>query len=431
MSIYDKLFQSVQIPSLWPVGFDFPRRALSQTQIQEKIRTLFARQLVSGSLHGASVAVTAGSREISSIDVILRTVVDVLKEAGASPFLFPAMGSHGGATAAGQLEVLRHYGITPERMGCPILSSMETVLLDTAPNGLPVHLDRNAWAADYLLPIGRIKPHTDFHGSYESGLVKMLAIGCGKQAGAYACHSFGMANMPESIRLCAQSILRHKRIPFALAILEDAAHDTYDLELLPGDEILTREPELLQTARALIPRIPFEKVDVLVLEEIGKNISGPGMDPNVTGRSASLGVSAPYIERIAVLSLSEQTDHNAAGLGLADVTTKRVLDAVDFDKTYPNCITSHDLQGIKIPAVMPNDRNALQLAIDSAPHSHAAQCRMVWMENTLHPDCFWVSQALLPEVHTNPRLHLLGGQLALSFDKSGNLEQRPSVLFHP
>ena len=426
MDIYDQILQGVPIPALWPVSFDIPRGNISPEEIPERIHKLFASHPEAEALRGASVAVTAGSREIRSIVLILRSVVAELRKRGALPFLIPAMGSHGGATSQGQREILEHYGITEASIGCPIRATMETVVLGTAPNGLSVHLDRYAYEADCIFPVGRIKPHTDFHGKYESGLVKMLAIGCGKQAGAHACHSLGMAHMSESILTCARRILACKTVPFGLAILEDAAHNTFDLELIPGRDILTREPTLLETARSLVPRIPFDKVDVLVLEEIGKNISGPGMDPNVTGVSAALGISAPYIDHIAVLSLSALTDHNAAGLGLADVTTRRVFDSIDFEKTYPNCMTSHDLHGIKVPAVMPNDRNAVRLAIDAAPNTDKAGCRLVWMENTLHPDRFLVSEALVPEVRRHPKLRLIDQGAAPVFDSRGDLTERPS-----
>lgn len=430
MHIYDQILQSTPIPALSPVSFDIPQGHILPEEIPELIRRLFAGHPETENLNGASVAVTAGSREISSIAAILRCTVAELKKRGAKPFLIPAMGSHGGATAEGQREVLRHYGITEETVGCPIRATMETVCLGVAPNGLPVYLDRNAYEADCIFPVGRIKPHTDFHGTYESGLVKMLAIGCGKQTGAHACHAFGMEHMSENIYRCAEMICSKKRVPFGLAILEDAAHHTHSLELIPGDRIFAREPQLLETARSLVPRLPFRKVDVLVLEEIGKNISGPGMDPNVTGVSASLGTSAPYIDHIVVLRLSQLTDHNAAGIGVASVTTRQVFDGIDFEKTYPNCMTSHDLRGIKIPAVMPSDRCAVQLAIDAAPVLPKADCRLVWMKNTLHPDRFLVSDALVPEVLENPKLHLLDQALPPPFGPEGDLTAYPSDRLH-
>ena len=238
MDIYDQLLQGVPIPALWPVGFDIPRGEISPEDIPGLIHLLFASHPEADKLRGASVAVTAGSREISSISLILRCVVAELRQRGASPFLIPAMGSHGGATAQGQRKALEHYGITEASIGCPIRSTMETIILTTTSDGLPVHLDKYAYEADCIFPIGRVKPHTDFHGKYESGLVKMLAIGCGKQAGAHACHSMGMANMSESILACAKIILARKTVPFGLAILEDAAHGTFDLELIPGKDIL-------------------------------------------------------------------------------------------------------------------------------------------------------------------------------------------------
>ena len=239
------------------------------------------------------MAIAVGSREITNIDQIAKTVVNYVKSRGAVPFIFPAMGSHGGATASGQLEILAGYNVTEKSMGCPIKSSMETVLISTAKNGLPVHIDHYAAQADAIIPIGRIKPHTDFHGKYESGLMKMLTIGLGKQYGANLCHSLGMANMPENIAAYAGEVLQLKNVVWGVGIIEDAFHNTYRITVIPGESIPTEEPPLLQEAKSLVPCIPFSKIDVLVLDEIGKDISGAGMDPNVTGRSQSMGISQP------------------------------------------------------------------------------------------------------------------------------------------
>ena len=426
MNIFEKLFKDTEIPMLYPVEFSLSRGQIQRSQISELILDDIRKQQLENRITpGMRIAVTAGSREITNIDQIIKTVVDFIKDCGASPFIFPAMGSHGGATAEGQLEVLAGYGITEETMGCPILSSMDTVQISTAPNGLPVHIDKYAAQADGIIPIGRIKPHTDFHGKYESGLMKMLTIGLGKQYGANLCHSLGMSNMPENIAAYAGEVLRLKNVIFGVGIIEDAFHATYKLTVVPGERIASDEPALLQEAKALVPCIPFRKLDVLVLDEIGKDISGAGMDPNVTGRSQSMGISQPFVERIAVLDLTDKSHNNGSGIGGADVTTERFYRKFSMEATYPNCITSHDLNGMKIPAVMPNDRLAVKLALNTCIDCDLSTgYKMVWMKNTLHLDAFYVTEALLPEVEAHPQMRLTGKAFAVEFDENGNVKQK-------
>ncbi len=423
MNIFEKLFAEVEVPELIPVRFNLPIGTIKEDEIGEHIKkSLVRRDLLKRILPGQSVAVAVGSREIPHMDRIAKCVVELIKEQGAEPFIFPAMGSHGGATAEGQRELLAGFGITEETMGVPIKSSMETVRISVTPEGLPVHIDRNADAADCIIPLGRVKPHADFRGKIESGLMKMLTIGCGKQYGANLCHSLGMENMSKNVTAVAKEIIKHKNIPFGIAIMEDALHHLYKLEAVPGEKFEEEEPGLLIEAKNLIPGIPFEKVDVLILEEIGKDCSGAGMDPNVTGRSQSLGVWKPFIERIAILNLSEKSHHNGAGVGGGDVTTRRFLDKMDFDITYPNGITSHDLQGIKIPAVMPNDRTAVKMALETCIKADAPEgYRMVWMKNTLCLDAFAISPALLKEAEANPDIEILGSAQPVVFDENGNI----------
>lgn len=423
MNIFERLFSNTEIPKLYPVRFSLPRGNIQRKEIDSIIHSdLNQRQLHDRIQPGMSVAIAVGSREITNIDQIAKTVVNYVKSRGAVPFIFPAMGSHGGATASGQLEILAGYNVTEKSMGCPIKSSMETVFISTAKNGLPVHIDHYAAQADAIIPIGRIKPHTDFHGKYESGLMKMLTIGLGKQYGANLCHSLGMANMPENIAAYAGEVLHLKNIVWGVGIIEDAFHNTYRITVIPGESIPTEEPPLLQEAKSLVPCIPFSKIDVLVLDEIGKDISGAGMDPNVTGRSQSMGISQPFVERIAVLDLTDKSHHNGSGIGGADVTTQRFLDKLDLEITYPNCITSHDLNGMKIPAIMPNDLLAVKLALNTCIENDSPLgYRMVWMKNTLHLDSFYVTKALLPEVTSNPLMEISGEAFIPEFDSSGNI----------
>ena len=423
MNIFEKLFAGTEIPELYPVDFSLPKGSIQRKEISVIIlNQLKELNLASRIKPGMSVAITAGSREITNIDQVIRTVVDFVKSCDGNPFIFPAMGSHGGATAEGQLEVLARYNITEETMGCPIRSSMETVQISTTADGLPVHIDKYASEADAIIPIGRIKPHTDFHGKYESGLMKMLTIGLGKQFGANLCHSLGMSNMPKNISAYAGEVLRLKNVIFGVGIIEDAFHATYKLTVLPGERIQEDEPALLQEAKSLVPCIPFEKIDVLVLDEIGKDVSGAGMDPNVTGRSQAMGISQPFVERIAVLDLTDKSHNNGAGIGGADVTTQRFYEKFNMEVTYPNCITSHDLNGMKLPAVMPSDKLAVKLAVESCiDKNEELGIRLVWMKNTLHLDHFYVSKALLPDVEAHPQMKQSGGAFEVTFDESGNV----------
>lgn len=423
MNIFEKLFAKTEIPELYPVEYALPRGTILRDQIETLILDDLTKKNLSSRIKpGMSIAITGGSREITNIDQIIKTVVDFVKSCGAEPFIFPAMGSHGGATAEGQLEVLAGYNITEETMGCPIKSSMETVRISTTSNGLPVHIDKYANEADGIIPIGRIKAHTDFHGKYESGLMKMLTIGLGKQFGANLCHSLGMSNMPSNISAYAGEVLRLKNVLFGVGIIEDAFHATYKIAVVPGDRIQQDEPALLLEAKSLVPCIPFEKIDVLVLDEIGKDISGAGMDPNVTGRSQALGISQPYVERIAVLDLTDKSHNNGSGIGGADVTTRRFYDKFNMEITYPNCITSHDLNGMKIPAVMPNDKLAVKLAIDTCIDNDASiGCRLVWMKNTLHLDRLYVTKALLSDVEKHPLLKVVGEPFQMEFNADGNV----------
>jgi hypothetical protein len=274
---------------------------------------------------GDVVAIAAGSRGISNHDEIVRSVARELLARGAKPFIFPAMGSHGGATAEGQRDLLAGYGITEEAMGVPVVSSMETVQVGVTPHGLPVRIAAPAAAADWIVPVGRVKPHTDFRGRHESGLIKMLAIGCGKQYGANICHMQGFPHMARNIWEIAKAVLAPGKVLFGLAILEDASHGTWSLTAVPGEHFDEEDALLLEEAKALVPRIPFEKIDLLVLSEIGKDISGASMDPNVTGRSAVMGASRPFAERIVALDLTDASHHNATGVGNADITTRSSL----------------------------------------------------------------------------------------------------------
>lgn len=424
MNIFEGLLKETQLPNMLPVEFDIEKGTIGREQIYPILRkSLGDSGLLANLEAGKTAAVTCGSREIHNIDEIIRSVVFILKEKGIKPFVFAAMGSHGGADADGQMEILKGYNVTEATVGAPVVATMETALIGETDNGLEVHMEKNADAADYIIPIGRVKPHTDFRGKIESGLLKMLCVGCGKQKGANICHMHGFPSMSENVAKVARVILKKKRVPFGIAIIEDAFHNTYRLQSVPGERMEEEEEKLLVLAKRLIPTIPFNKIDVLLLDEIGKDISGSGMDPNVTGRSAMLGVSKPYIERIAVFGLSEKSHHNGCGIGSADVTTQRFFEDMDFLISYPNGLTSHDPGSMRIPPVMPNDLCAAKLAVHSCVnYDKSIGHRVVWMKNTLCLDRFMISENLKGEAERCHNLRICGEAVSMPFNAEGNLE---------
>jgi hypothetical protein len=408
MNSYDVLKEmlgDILIPEFYQVKYAF-KKGPENFNIEEN---LLKTVMDSGGLEkiktGQTVAISGSSRGVRHLDKILRVLVDMLKKHGAVPFVFPAMGSHGGATAEGQREVLNEYGISEETMGCPVKSSMEAVNLGDTKTGFPVYLDQYAAQADHIIPVGRIKPHTDFHGKVESGLMKMMTIGFGKQFGASLSHQRGWDKMAETVFEAGSFMVEHRSIPFGVGIVEDAFHELVLIEAIPGERIAEREQELLLFAKSLIPRIPFEKVDILLVDELGKNFSGAGMDPNVTGRSSVLGKSAPFIDIIGVFVLSEQSKHNATGVANADVITKRLFDDICFPDTFINVLTSHALKSGAIPMHMPDEKTVIQCAIEMLEGQFRnSEPRMLWIRNTVSLDCFYMSRALYSEALKN--LHL-------------------------
>lgn len=373
---------------------------------------------------GQVIAVGCGSRGIANIGLIARTVIGELRALGAKPFVFPCMGSHGAATAEGQKRVLEGYGITEESTGVPIRASMDTVITGHLEDGTPVHMDRNAAEADAIVVINRIKPHTGFRGATESGLTKMLAIGIGKIVGAAAYHSHGMDRFPELLPRVRDVNLAARNVLFGVAIVENAYDETALVEAVPAPLIASREPELQHLAQANLPRLFFDDIDVLVIEQMGKDISGAGFDPNVTGRNRRgvNWVAKPFVKKIAVLGLTAASHGNATGIGSADVITMRLYRELDVASTYANVITAANLDGAAIPIVMNNDRDAVALAVKTVVRVKPQDCRIVRIRNTLHLSEIEVSEAMLPEVRIRPdAFELLGAPHAWPFDAQGNL----------
>ncbi len=373
---------------------------------------------------GARVAIAAGSRGISNIDRIIKVVAQSLKELGAAPFIVPAMGSHGGATAEGQLAVLESLGITERYAGCPIHSSMEVVELGTTESGLPVYLDRNAAMADGIVVINRVKKHTDFRSEIESGLMKMVCIGLGKKAQADLVHSYGAAGLRRYIPEVARFTIGKGLVSLGIAILENGYDQTASTVGLEPAQIEAGERRLLARNKRHYPRIPFDEIDLLIVDQMGKEISGTGVDTNVIGRFRIAGViepASPHIKMIVTRDLTDASHGNALGIGLADFITRRLADKINFGVTYTNTITSGFLERAKLPIVLENDRQAIETALSRLSPASRSRPRIVRIRDTAHLAEFQVSAALIDEARQRSGLELIDEGSPLAFDERGNL----------
>jgi hypothetical protein len=373
---------------------------------------------------GKRIAITCGSRGVANIAVITKSIADFVKSKGAQPFVIPAMGSHGGASAEGQRALIEGYGVTEAYIRCPIVSSMETVVIGKNDEGQDVRIDKNAAAADGIIVAGRIKPHTDFHGRFESGLMKMMAIGLGKREGADICHQQGFGQMARRVRLFGRAVLKRAPVLLGLGILENAYAETCRFAVLKPEEIEEQEPALLEEARKHLPILFFKTADVLVVDRIGKDISGTGMDPNVTGT----GYCTPFVTessitvlRTVVLDLTPETHGAAFGIGAAHATTRRLFDKIDFDATYVNAVTSRGLDQVKIPCVMDSDREAIQLALRTCLGIGLNRPRIIRIADSFHTEYIWISEAMRQEAADNKKLEILSEPADWAFDQNGNL----------
>lgn len=380
--------------------------------VREGLRTLPLHEQVRP---GARVAVAVGSRGISCLALVVHALLEELHALDASPFLVPAMGSHGGGTASTQRAILEDAGLHPDQTGVPILSSMETVQVGATPDGMPVFLDANAARADGIIVINRIKPHTSFRGRWESGLLKILAVGLGKARGATEIHRHGVA---DAFPAAARIILERLPVIAGVGIVE-SDHRPAEIVVLPAGRIAAEEPGLLERARELMPRVPLEPLDLLLVQEMGKDISGLGMDTNVIGMWRRLGGPvSPLFKVVAVLTLTERSHGNALGLGMADLITQRLRDAIDMEATYTNALTAGNFPAARIPLTLPTDRDVVEAALAQAKPGEA---RVVFIRNTLELGHLWVSEPLISKVEKTPGLELLGPAQPLPFDEQGNL----------
>ncbi len=405
------------------------RQTFDRTIIQDipgKVTTELQRlSLQSQVKQGQRVALTAGSRGVANIAVILRAAVEYLKSLGARPFIFPAMGSHGEATAEGQTNLLAHYNVTEAFTGAPILSSMEVVEIGKTSDGVPVYIDRHASQADWIIVINRIKPHTKFKAPIESGLMKMMAIGMGKHKGAAYYHKAALQyTFPKIIVDAGREVMKRVPVLCGIGIVENGYDETAKIAAVKPDELEAKEVELLALAKGMMPKLPFDDIDLLIVDEMGKDISGTGIDPNVTGRNRDLLGVFPHpteIKRLFVRDLTPSSDGNATGIGLADITTKRLVDKINYRAMYMNCITGISLEKAAVPMHFETDREAIQVALGSIGLTPSEKSKIVRIKNTLIVDEVEVSAAYGGELDSRSDLEILEGPKPMVFDDRGDL----------
>lgn len=423
MGVVSELASSVILPKMLPVRQYFKTPHILKRNIELLVRDQMKREKISSCVKpGMRIAITCGSRGISNIALIIKSVANFISELGAFPFIIPAMGSHGGATSKGQLEILNEYGVTEEYIGCPVLSSMEVKKIGTSSDKRDICIDKLAAESDGIVVVGRIKPHTAFRGPYESGLMKMLVIGMGKQFGAEMCHKTGFGYMATDLEEFGRIILKNAPVLCGLGILENALDETMKIVALAGDEIAEEEPKLLLEAKANIAKIYFDDLNILIVDQIGKNYSGDGMDPNITGNFcspyASGGVKA---ERRIALDLSDESHGCAVGVGTLDMISRRLYDKINLEMSYPNSITSRMVSQVKIPMILESDRETIQIALKTCINCDINHPRIVRIANSLQCEKIEVSEALLDEASQNPLISIEGVAEEFEFNEYGNL----------
>ncbi|PKF86488.1 hypothetical protein CW306_22825 [Bacillus sp. BA3] len=416
MDIISELLREIQLPKMVKVRQKFltPHIADVAGEVKKAIKEAGVLSRIN---EDDRVAIAVGSRGVADLPTLVRETVAAVKEAGGNPFIVPAMGSHGGATAEGQIDVLLQLGISEESVGASILSSMEVIKLDELPNGLPVYIDKLAYESDKIIVINRIKPHTAFRGPVESGLMKMITIGLGKQKGAEAAHAYSFKYMAEHVPEMAKISLAKAPIIFGLATIENAYDKPAKIVAVPAEELEEVEPGLLLEAKSLMPKIHFDSIDVLIVNELGKDISGDGMDPNITGNFATpYATGGPEVKRTVVLGLTEKTHGNANGIGMADMTTKAVMNEIEWEKGYANALTSTVTDVVKLPMFLDTQELAVKAAIKTCNAFNLNKVRVVRINNTLEIGEIWISESMMEEALKNKNLKILSEPEELALD---------------
>lgn len=421
MSTIDRLLDPIVIPRMVKVRQTFERPIINDVVGELKAK-LLAKNILAKILPGQKIAIAVGSRGISNLPALVKVLVEAIKSVGGNPFMVPAMGSHGGATAEGQRNMLIGMGYSEEYIGAPILATMETVQVGISENGFPVFFDKNAFEADATVIINRIKPHVAFRGPVESGLQKMITIGLGKQKGAGICHELGFGEMAVNIPAMAKVSLEKANILFAVGLLENAYHETCRIEVLANQEIAREEPALQAESKRLSPKLYFDKFDVLIIDEIGKNISGTGFDTNVVGRYHTPYCSGgPDIKKVAVLDVTDVSHGNANGIGIVDFTTNRAFKKISFEDTYPNALTSTVAMSVKIPMILKNDKQAIQACIKTCNRLDRENVTVIRIKNTISLGEIEISESLVDCVGRNKYLEIISNREELTFTTQGNL----------
>lgn len=419
MSEINSILKDVRLPKVYKVKQKFEKEKIDDVR-GDLIKKLNAKSW--DIKKNQKIAITAGSRGISHYELLLKTIVDFVKSKGAIPFIVPAMGSHGGASAYGQEKMLKNLGIDKKTMGCEIISSMEVVKIGYAHDNLPVYIDKNAYRGDGIIIFNRVKMHTSFRGKYESGLIKMISIGLGKRKGADAIHAERFEHMADNILACAKVSLEKLNIIGGVCTIENGYDEVADIFVLDKNEILQKEPQILQKSKSLMPRIYLDDIDVLIVKEIGKNISGTGMDTNIIGRFHTKAASGgPNITKVGILDLSNESLGNANGVGLADFATKKLYNKINFDYTYLNALTSTEPNSIKLPMILDNDELVIKACAKTCGILDEKNIKVVIIENTKNLNELYMSKVAYDSVVEKNKVEIISNEKEISFDEEGNL----------
>jgi hypothetical protein len=416
----------IPLPKMVPVkvAFHTPKLERIDQTVEDRFKNPLVREKIKP---GQTIAIGCGSRGIADIAEVTKAVVDEIKALGGNPFIFPAMASHGAATAEGQKRVLEGYGITENYVGCPLRATMEVEVVNTLEDGTRIFMDRYAAEADGVVLIARIKPHTNFRAPIESGIIKMMTIGMGKIMGATELHYHGMDAFKELLPDAARVIMSNKPFLFGVGVVENANEELAIIEVIPSETLFEREPELLSRSRELMPKLLFDEIDVLVIDEMGKDISGAGFDPNVTGRNCrdTPWSGPPDVQKIVCLDLTEKTHGNATGLGVADIITMKLYQRMDIAATFANVITGTYLDGAAIPIIMNTEEEAIRLAVKTLRKVRPQDARIVRIKNTLELINIEASEPLMAQVESHPNMQTAGEASPFAFGSDGTLRRNP------
>lgn len=421
MNAIRSMLDNIEIPKFARIRQSFDDTKVDN--IEEEITKQFQNEKIKDLIkEGQTIGITVGSRGLANLKEIVKYICDNIKSKGAIPVILPSMGSHGGAIAEGQANFIRGLGVTEEFVGAEIRAGMEVIQLGTTEEGFPVYYDKIASEIDGVIVLGRIKAHTDLEGDIESGLHKMIAVGLGNHLGAQVVHAMGLDKAVPRLKSIARYVLKKSNIICGIGLIENAYDETSDIVFLPTSEIADAEADLLAKSKKQLPRFLFNDIDILIVDEIGKNISGNGMDPNVIGRGM-IGYKNKEIRinKIVTLDTSEESGSNAFGVGLSDITTKRIFDKLETEAMYTNAITAIAINGVRIPVAMDSDKLAIQLAIRAVCSEEPNKLRIVRIKDTLSLSELYVSEWLVEELKTNENIKIIGDIKELEFDNIGNI----------